>query len=86
MSQAQLPSRKRPYGLQRVCRVWQFPRSTVHEHRRRAALRPEEREHHEHRPLGQREQVLEELERGRIGPVQVLQHDDRRPVGCEALE
>ena len=43
MSQTQSPSRKRPYRLQRVCRVWQFPRSTVHEHRRRAALRPEER-------------------------------------------
>ena len=43
MSQTQSPSRKRPYRLQRVCRVWQFPRATVHEHRRRAALRPEER-------------------------------------------
>ena len=43
MSQTQSPSRKRPYRLQRVCRVWQFPRFTVHEHRRRAALRPEER-------------------------------------------
>jgi len=39
MSQTQSSSRKRPYGLQRVCRVWQFPRSTVNEHRRRAALR-----------------------------------------------
>ena len=43
MSQTQSSSRKRPYGLQRVCRVWQFPRSTVNEHRRRAALCPEER-------------------------------------------
>ena len=43
MSQTQSSSRKRPYGLQRVCRVWQFPRSTVNEHRRRAALNPEER-------------------------------------------
>ncbi len=43
MSQTPSPSRKRPYRLQRVCRVWQFPRSTVHEHRRRAALRPAER-------------------------------------------
>ena len=43
MSQTQSSSRKRPYGLQRVCRGWQFPRSTVNEHRRRAALNPEER-------------------------------------------
>lgn len=43
MSQTQSSSRKRPYGLQRVCRVWQFPRSTVNEHRRRTALNPEER-------------------------------------------
>ena len=47
MSQTQSPSKgaavQAAACVYRVCRVWQFPRSTVHEHRRRAALRPEER-------------------------------------------
>ena len=36
MSQACSISVGRPYGLQRVCRAWQIPRSTVYEHRARA--------------------------------------------------
>lgn len=35
MSQACSISVGRTYGLQRVCRVWQIPRSTVYEHRAR---------------------------------------------------
>lgn len=33
MSQATSPSTTRRYGLQRVCRVWELPRSTVYHHR-----------------------------------------------------
>jgi len=36
MSQACSISVGRTYGLQRICRVWQIPRSTVYEHRARA--------------------------------------------------
>ena len=36
MSQACSISVGRIYGLQRVCRVWQIPRSTVYDHRARA--------------------------------------------------
>lgn len=35
MSQACSISRETIYGLQRVCRVWNWPRSTVYEHRKR---------------------------------------------------
>jgi putative transposase len=40
MSQAGSISLRKPYGLQRVCRVWKIPRSTVYEHRARAARIP----------------------------------------------
>jgi len=33
MSQALSPSANRPYGLARVCRAWEVPRSTVYAHR-----------------------------------------------------
>lgn len=33
MSRAASPSAKKPYGLQRVCRVWRIPRSTAQRHR-----------------------------------------------------
>ena len=33
MSQAASPSTGKPYGLARVCRVWQVARSTVYWHR-----------------------------------------------------
>lgn len=39
MSQATSPSAGRRYGLARVCRVWQLPRSTVY-HRRKQAEMP----------------------------------------------
>lgn len=38
MSQRQSPSTGRRYGIQRVCAVWQIPRSTVHEQLRRHGL------------------------------------------------
>ena len=38
MSQTHSVSVKRRYGIQRACRVWAIPRSTVHEHRRWATL------------------------------------------------
>jgi len=37
MSQAKSPSAGRPYGLQRVCRVWKVARATVYDHRARQA-------------------------------------------------
>jgi putative transposase len=40
MSQAYSISVGRTYGLQRVCRVWQIPRSTVYERRARAHTTP----------------------------------------------
>ena len=33
MSRTESPSARRPYGLQRVCRVWKMPRSTVYARR-----------------------------------------------------
>jgi putative transposase len=33
MSRAASPSHDKPYGLARVCRVWEIPRSTVYAHR-----------------------------------------------------
>ena len=33
MSQATSPSTGKPYGLARVCRVWQLARSTIYGHR-----------------------------------------------------
>ena len=41
MSQTHSPSGGRRYGLQRVCRVWKRPRSTVYEQRKRHTLAPE---------------------------------------------
>ncbi len=41
MSQTHSPSGGRRYGLQRVCRVWKLPRSTVYEQRKRHTLAPE---------------------------------------------
>jgi len=41
MSQARSPSTGRRYGLQRVCRLWQLPRSTVYFQRKRHRLPPE---------------------------------------------
>lgn len=41
MSQAVSISTKKSYGLARVCRVWNYPRSTVYEHRQRAACNPQ---------------------------------------------
>ena len=38
MSQACSISVGRIYGLQRVCRVWHVPRSTVYQHRSRAEI------------------------------------------------
>lgn len=38
MSQAASPSTGRRYGLARVCRVWQVPRSTAYHHRRHPAV------------------------------------------------
>ena len=35
MSQATLPSTHQPYGIARVTRVWQVPRSTVYAQRDR---------------------------------------------------
>lgn len=45
MSQTLSPSAQRPYGLARVCRVWELPRSTVYiaRGRRTAPARPPER-------------------------------------------
>ena len=43
MSQTHLPSGGRRYGLQRVCRVWKAPRSTVYEQRKRNATPAERR-------------------------------------------
>jgi len=43
MSQTHSVSVRRRYGIQRVCRVWHVPRSTVHAYRRRAALSTAER-------------------------------------------
>lgn len=41
MSQTLAPSAQRPYGLARVCRVWEQPRSTVYAAQaRRAAPGP----------------------------------------------
>jgi len=37
MSQTHSPSGGRRYGLQRVCRVWKAPRSSVYEQRKRNA-------------------------------------------------
>jgi len=41
MSQTHSPSGGRRYGLQRVCRVWKLPRSSVYEQRKRHTLAPE---------------------------------------------
>ena len=41
MSEAISESTGRPYGLQRVCRVWERARSSVYERRGRASSRPE---------------------------------------------
>ncbi len=41
MSQATSLSTRRRYGLARVCAVWEIPRSTTYEHRRRARAQPE---------------------------------------------
>lgn len=41
MSQTRSPSTGRSYSLQRVCRVWKRPRSTVYWRRKRNAARPE---------------------------------------------
>jgi len=38
MSQATSPSTDRRYGLARVCRVWQLPRSTVYHQRKQRAI------------------------------------------------
>ncbi len=40
MSQTLSPSAQRPYGLARVCRVWELPRSTVYAGRERRAQVP----------------------------------------------
>ena len=40
MSQAESVSAKRPYGLQRVCRVWKISRSTVYARREKAGGDP----------------------------------------------
>ena len=40
MSQTHSVSVRRRYGIQRVCRVWHVPRSTVHAYRRRAEREP----------------------------------------------
>jgi hypothetical protein len=49
----------------------------------RAGLGPGRREDQQWPAGGEREQVTRELQGGRIGPVQVLQHDDRGPPGRE---
>ncbi len=36
--------------------------------------------------LGQWQDVLEQLDRARVGPVEVLHHEDRRPPGGQSLE
>jgi len=41
MSQTHSPSSSRIYGIQRVCRVWKRPRSTVYEQRKRRNTAPE---------------------------------------------
>ena len=41
MSQTHSPSSSRLYGIQRVCRVWNVPRSTVYEQRKRNAAAAE---------------------------------------------
>jgi putative transposase len=41
MSQTHSPSSSRRYGIQRVCRVWKRPRSTVYEQRKRRNTAPE---------------------------------------------
>ncbi len=45
MSQTSSPSTQRSYGLARVCRVWEVPRSTVYaaQERRRPAAAPPQR-------------------------------------------
>jgi putative transposase len=43
MSQAPSPSTQRRYGLARVCRVWQLPRSTVYQRRQQAPIPVEAR-------------------------------------------
>jgi hypothetical protein len=49
-------------------------------------LRPREREHEERMGMRPLEQVLDEVEQGRVGPLQVLEDEhDRAPLG-EALE
>lgn len=43
MSKATSTSTGKTYGLQRVCRLWRLPRSTVYEQRRREAVGPDQR-------------------------------------------
>ena len=40
MSAATSPSTQRPYGVQRVCRIWALPRSTFYQARRPADAAP----------------------------------------------
>src|SRR5207249_2503250 len=53
---------------------------------RMAALRPRAEDDQDRRPLGQLEQPLGEGDRGRVGPVEVVEEDSERPLGGEALE
>ena len=43
MSMATSTSTDKAYGLQRVCRLWRVPRSTVYDQRRRQAVPPDQR-------------------------------------------
>ena len=41
MSQACSVSTRKPYGLQRVCRLWRVPRSTLYHHQKAAEQPPQ---------------------------------------------